>query len=1374
MSLETKSSDLRIFETQEIKAEIAQVPSIEKMILDADDFSKQLSMYSINHGPVDSSLIRDECLFEIFENTSDAYPERPAIIFQNKEYSYKEIDSSANRLGWYLRERGIQTGDKVGLLLENSVDMYVAMLGIMKSGAAYVPIDIGYPEDRVKYILENSEVSLTVTYSSIADFFAINDPILLLDQESDRINRHTCRRLERAETGVTPNDLGYIIYTSGSTGRPKGVQIEHKSVCNLVRATQKIYQIKPEDRVYQGFTVAFDASIEEIWMAFGHGAALIPKTREMQKAGFDFGKLLIEAKVTILSCVPTLMSMITEDIPSLRLIILGGEACPQHLVDKLSKPIRRLINTYGPTEATVIATYSELEPNKKVTIGRPLSNYSVYILNEDGSLASHGEAGELLIGGIGLARGYVGNSDLNQDKFIENPEFKSSKDPKKFNEIYPKRLYRTGDLARFCQGGEIEFLGRIDSQVKIRGFRVELSEIESVINSSRGVLTSVVSVHDSPEGIQKLAAYIVPEDKKESVDLANIYTLMKERLPSYMVPQYIDFIDKLPMLQSGKIDRKSLRLPNKMIIPQKSKNEVKPRTELEDKIAEIWKSVFKMESISIKDHFFNDLSGHSLFAASTISALRKYPEMSFLNFADIYESPTIELLAEKINSYKSNRPNNVEKIKKSFLTSSSISHALCGIGQALCFSLSSLLFSVLLMGGVYLLLWEVLSGTLNVGNIVIISGVLLLLGVGLFPFFILLTIAIKWIVIGRYKPGRYPLWGSYYLRWWFVRAFSLAPISLFEGTPLMPLYLRLMGSKVGKDCYINTNTIQTFDLISIGDKTSIGFDAQLLGYTVEDGCLVLGKVDIGSECYVGTHSILCPDTKMENGSMLLDQSTISEGITIPSGESWSGSPASISEPDEDILAIKTSSIGSSLKRKVAFGIAQFTVASYIFEFITLIASIPVLINMYFLYVSQKIWILAFLPLAATMFVLIMCTEIVFVKKIILGKINPGIYGIYSSFYFRKWMIDRLMAMSLSILHTLYATLYIVPFLRAMGVKIGKKAEVSTVMHISPDLLYMGDETFFADAAMIGTQKVYMNRMMIAESRIGRRSFIGNGSMLPINTTIGDNCLIGVLSVPPKGRITPSGTSWLGMPAMYLHKRDINNSFSDTETYSPSKLLYAKRLTIEFFKVILPITVDCFAVTLMLPILYYMYVDLYFWQSVLLFPLVMIAFLAASLLIVLLAKYVLIGTFKPQAKPLWSKFVWTNELITGLYETMVAPFLSVLVGTPFIAWFLRLFGCKIGKRTFIETTFFTEFDLVKIEDETAINHNATMQTHLFEDRVMKMSYLRIGKCCTVGSEAIVLYDTVMEEGAKLGSLSLLMKGETLPSWTSWEGNPVRTR
>jgi non-ribosomal peptide synthetase-like protein len=811
---------------------------------------------------------------------------------------------------------------------------------------------------------------------------------------------------------------------------------------------------------------------------------------------------------------------------------------------------------------------------------------------------------------------------------------------------------------------------------------------------------------------------------------------------------------------------------------------------------EVWKSVFKIESVSVKDHFFNDLGGHSLFAANTVSALRKDLKMTFLNFSDIYESPSIEELAKKVASHKSN-PGTVKDRKKSFLPPSPIKHTLCGIGQAATIYSLGLLASVVFLAIIYYLYNMYISGTLknmylsgalNIETvayiIVFILIVLMIIGLIAFPFLLFVPVIIKWVIIGRYKPGKYPLWGSYYFRWWLVRLLHGIP-SIFVGTPLMPVYLRLMGARVGKDCFIGTANIQIFDLVNIGDKTSIGQDAQLLGYTIEDGYLVLGNVEVGSECYIGTHSTLCPGSKMEDGSMILEQSMLSEGVTIPFGETWSGAPASITEPDNDILAMKKASFKeTSFKKQISFSIAHLIAVDLLgllVGFISLTATLPVLIAMliglYLMYLNYDLWTIVlavalFLPATAPLSVIITGAEIVVAKKIALRKTKPGVYGIYTGFYIRKWLVDSLIHMSLSLLHTLYATLYVVPFLRALGVTIGKRAEISTVTHIFPDLLYIGDESFFADASMAGTPKVYMNQFMLAEAKIGKRTFIGNSALVPINKTIEDNCLIGVLSIPPKGKVTATGTSWLGTPAMYLHKRDINKDFSETQTYSPTKSLYAKRLTIEFFRVILPSNILYILSILSLVSLYYMITTLPFWGAVLVSPFIVFTFGIAAALIVALVKYTLMGVYKPKARPLWSTFVWKTELVTGLYETINAPLISLLRGTPFAAPFLRLLGCKIGKRVFIDTTFFSEFDLVEIEDEAAINFNATMQTHLFEDRVMKMSYLKIGKRCTVGSGSVVLYDTIMEENSKLGSLSLLMKGEILPSWTSWEGNPAK--
>ncbi|MBC7473526.1 MAG: amino acid adenylation domain-containing protein [Candidatus Sericytochromatia bacterium] len=1326
------------------------------MITDFDSEQK-----NFNYGKIDLDFIKDECLFEIFEQTVDNFPNNIAVKFKGKSYTYKNIDLQANQLSRHLIKKGIERGDYVGIILERSAETYISMLAIMKAGAAYVPIESTFPEDRIKYIIDNCHTRKIITTEELAKKLSLENNTILIDTDKLLISEENDSRIYRDQTGVTNQDLCYVIYTSGSTGRPKGVQLEHRNVCNLVRASQSIYQIVPEDKVYQGFTTAFDASVEEIWMAFGNGATLIPATIEMQRSGSFLGKMLEEEEITVVSSVPTLLSLIADDIPTLRLLIFGGEVCPQHLIEKWSKPNRRLFNTYGPTEATVIATYSELKIGKKVTIGHPIPNYSTFILRDNGTKADIDQEGELLIGGIGLARGYLGKDDLTKEKFVYLPEINPDGD---------HRLYRTGDLVKFNQLGEIEFLGRIDDQVKIRGFRVELSEIEVVINSIDGVKTSITSLMELNHGIQTLVAYIIPKSKPENVNIDHLYEVLKTKLPAYMIPQQIEFIQEIPILANGKADRKNLPVP--INNSRNSKNFIAPITDVEKKITEAWENAFGIDKISINDHFFYDLGGHSLLVSIVISNLRKNPSMETLKFSDIYESPTIEELAKKVDSEQVDveaRTNKSENRKNDFLHSSKLKHAICGLGQAFSVYIAYFLFAIPVLISFYLFFSDTLDFTTDKEILFTF-----LLSVVYFPFLLTLSIIVKWTVIGKFKAGKYPLWGSYYFRWWFVRLFqSLFPAFLLAGTPVMPLYLKLMGAKIGKNCYVGTSTVQIFDLLNIGEQSSIGLDSQLLGYTVEDGYLILGNIDIGKNCYIGTHSIISIDTKMQDKSMILEQSMLPTGKTIPKDECWSGSPAAkIEKRDDDIEEMMLLPTDLSAKNSFFIGFLHL-IALYIFQLIPLVALFPVSYLMDLLYLDFNFLSVFFAPLGGLLFVVIMCTEIILLKKLTLGKVKHGIYNINSIFYFKKWIVDQLMYMSLSTLHSLYATIYTPIFLRFMGAKIGKNVEVSTVTHISPDLLSIGDYSFSADASMLGTPKIFNNKTKISEVKIGKKSFIGNSALLPINQVIGDNCLIGVLSTPPLRKEVESGSSWLGSPSIYLPKRDINTSFSEKQTYSPPKRLYIQRLIIEFIRVILPSTVSIVIFLSMLYILGHMDVYLYFSETILIFPLVMIGAELVGILIILIFKTLLIGRYKPKIRPLWSIFVWNTELVTGLYESISVPFfLNILRGTPFISWCLRILGAKIGKRVFLDSTFISEFDLVSLGDESAVNFNSTMQTHLFEDRVMKMSYLKIEKYCSIGNGSVVLYDTVMEEGAKLGNLSLLMKGETLISWSSWEGNPTR--
>ncbi|HEX5598531.1 MAG TPA: amino acid adenylation domain-containing protein, partial [Micromonosporaceae bacterium] len=383
-----------------------------------------------------------------------------------------------------------------------SVEMYVVLLAVGKAGAAFVPIDPEAPSDRVAYIAEDAGVDLLVTSAELASVAAgLERRVLLMEEAAAALSAAPATRPELDPVGGGYDPTAYVIYTSGSSGRPKGVEVAQSSICNFLDVVPGVYDVRPDDRVYQGMTIAFDFSIEEIWPTWAVGATLVAGPTDAGRFGAELADFLDEAAVTVLYCVPTLLATIPRELPRIRSLLVGGEACPGQLVERWSRPGRRILNTYGPTEGTVTATWCELRPGRLVTIGRPLPTYSIVLLDECRRRVPDGEVGEICIGGPGVARGYVGRPELTAERFIEHPLAPSG-----------SRLYRTGDLGRLTADGEIEYLGRADAEVKIRGHRVDLGEIENVLLEDPAVseaVAALVAVSDTPDAPRELAAYLV-------------------------------------------------------------------------------------------------------------------------------------------------------------------------------------------------------------------------------------------------------------------------------------------------------------------------------------------------------------------------------------------------------------------------------------------------------------------------------------------------------------------------------------------------------------------------------------------------------------------------------------------------------------------------------------------------------------------------------------------------------------------------------------------------------------------------------------------------------------------------------------------------
>ncbi len=1310
------------------------------------------------YGHILPGLAYRERLNGLFEESALIHAENVAVEAGTRRLTYRELDLKANQLAWHLRTLGVAAGSRVGILLERSLEAYIAILGVLKAGAAFVPLDTAFPVDRIEFIAADAGLSRVVTVGALASRLGSASALALpVDLEAEAIARAPLDRIPDPGPGSSDDELCYIIYTSGSTGRPKGVAIEHRSICNFVKVVKGTYGVRRTDRVYQGLSIAFDFSVEEIWPAWLSGATLVAGPTGACRLGPDLGRFLTENSITVMCCVPTLLATIDEDVPSLRLLNIGGEACPPELVTRWGRAGRRILNTYGPTEATVTATWTELAPGRKITIGKPLPTYRVFIADRNMKPAPVGEAGEIMIGGVGVARGYINREELNRKVFVRDPD-RDPNDP-------ASRLYRTGDLGRMTPEGEIEFLGRMDTQVKIRGYRIELSEIESVIRNDPSVKQVVVTTCGQSGQIQDLVAYIVPRNgRSDAAWTAEISEGVRQSLPPYMVPRFMEVIKELPLLASGKVDRSKLPRPD-FRRPASNRAHIEPSSPDESAIASIWASVFASGKISVQDDFFTDLGGNSLYAARAVSALRKDPAFAHLSVIDIYNYPTVRALADRaaalgpeLKEAAAPAGMKTKPEKRRFL--------LCGAIQG---SLIYLLVAASVLPLMPVFLWAMNRGVPTGGALGVMECVLMAAAVmTLFGF--VAPIAGKWLLLGRVKPGVHPLWGSFYVRWWLARKLMmLAPLGILSGSPLLASYARLLGAKIGSGCYLGTIQMSFFDMLEIGDGSSIGYNTQITGFKLERGMLRVGPIKMGRDCFVGNNSVVQPDTVIGESGKLGDQSLLPAGAAIPAGESWSGSPAQADAVSDPAKAWLHDLSPASVKPRRA----AFLLGALVQILVPILAMTPGVLFLWRLTLSGSgWWFLAGALPASLMFVIALCLLIAAGKTLLVPSVRPGTYRLDSSLYLRKWLADKLVESSLALVNSLYATLYLPPFLRLLGARIGKRVEVSTASNITPDLLTIRDESFVADMAFVGTGHIYRGHMQLGATTIGYRSFVGNAALLPAGRDLPDNTLLGVMSVPPCGEM-PEGSNWVGSPAVYLPRRQESESFSVEQTFQPTTALYMRRLTYEFFRVTLPgaLMFVLGGVTLKLCAMFARADSILLLAAV--FPLIYYGAALGLNLFPLLLKKLLIGVYKPLQRPLWNNFVWRTELITGVYENFTVPtLLGFFTGTPFAAMVLRRFGAKIGKRVFMDTTYLTEFDLVRVGDDAVIGQNSSLQTHLFEDRVMKMSYVTVGAGCSVGIRAIVLYDSVMSAGAGLDDLSLLMKGESLLPGTSWRGAPAR--
>jgi amino acid adenylation domain-containing protein len=581
-----------------------------------------------------------KCIHQLFEEQVKRTPDAVAVVCSQQQLTYNELNCRANQLAHYLQSLGVKPDTLVGICLERSLEMIVGLLGILKAGGAYLPLDPEYPSERLQFAIADAQLSLLLTQEGLIDKLPKHQaPLILLEQIREEINQNSQDNL----TGVvTANNLANLIYTSGSTGKPKGVMVEHRGLFNLAQAQIKTFNLQSNSRILQFASLNFDASIWEIILAMGAGATLYLDTKDALMPGLPLMGRLKDYGITHITLPPSALAALPlEDIPELQTIIVAGEACSEELIKQWATG-RNFFNAYGPTETSVCATVEKwTDETLKVTIGRPIANTQVYILDCHLQPVPIGVPGELHIGGMGLARGYLNRPELTQEKFIPNPFEKDEVIPptplnKGGNE--PSKLYKTGDLARYLPDGKIEYLGRIDNQVKIRGFRIELGEIEALLNQNQAVQSSCVIVREDNLGDKRLVAYVVPQPEI-NLTINEIRQFLRAKLPDYMVPTAFVFLDTFPLTPNGKIDRRALPAPDL----QGQGEYIAPRNPIEEKMAQIWAEVLKLERVSIEDNFF-ELGGHSLLATQVISRLQETFEI-VVPLRYLFESPTIAQLS---------------------------------------------------------------------------------------------------------------------------------------------------------------------------------------------------------------------------------------------------------------------------------------------------------------------------------------------------------------------------------------------------------------------------------------------------------------------------------------------------------------------------------------------------------------------------------------------------------------------------------------------------------------------------------------------------------------------------------------------------------
>jgi len=1270
-----------------------------------------------------SALLRAELaplprtLVDIFLDTVADAPEQPAIDNGSIVLTYAELEQAATEVVESLRELGIGRGARVGVrVTSGTADLYVAILGVLLAGCAYVPVDVDDPNERARTVFDEAEVAAV-----IGDGLAIS------------VRRPQTDPDLSAQAPEIADDA-WIIFTSGSTGKPKGVAVSHRSAAAFVDAEAAMFlqdaPLGPKDRVMAGLSVAFDASCEEMWLAWRYGACLVPAPRSLVRSGTDLGPWLVANKVTVVSTVPTLVSLWpTEALAAVRLLILGGEACPPEIGARLANSGREVWNTYGPTEATVVSCGAQLGPDGPVRIGLPLDGWDLAVIDGSGNPVPAGQTGELLIGGVGLAR-YL-DPEKDAEKYAAAPA------------LGWDRAYRSGDLVRF-DGEGLVFAGRADDQIKIGGRRIELGEIDSALLELPGVAGGAAAVRRTGAGNAVLVGYVSVD---ADFDAGVAEAALRERLPASNVPR-IAIVDTLPMRTSGKIDRDALPWP---VASAAAATDLLPGTS--GWLQELWQDILGAQAGAAADFFA--LGGGSLLAAQLVARLREqFPEVTV---AEVYEHPVLGDLATHLDSMESPAAVVDRKVRPVRIRA--------GVFQVIMAALLRCVgaFRWVVWLGVALALcgwlwrWDFLpqfpTAVLLLGLVVFVSPV----------GRVLLAAASARVLLRNVKPGIYGRGSKIHLRLWAAERFAeeVGADSL-ASAGLLKFYARLLGTSVGRGVDLHALPPIT-GFLTLGDNCSVELEVDLKGWWIDGDELHLGAIAIGPNARIGVRSTLGPGAKVGHGAEVGAGSTLLG--EVPNEMFAMGSPAQVA-----------GSARGPLISKQAPRIAGWSLV-YAVTGMT-ISALPVLVVALGLAAltplargtenAGAVWLLSWSPAVAVFAFLVLALVILVGVRLLSIRIDSGIHPVHSRPAWQVWTILRLLDEARTWLFPIYSSLLTPTWLRALGADIGRDVEASTVL-LLPSMTTVREGAFLADDTMLGMYELGGGWLRVEPVLIGKHAFVGNSGMAAPGRKVPKRGLVAVLSAAPRRAEAKKGTSWLGSPPTHLRRtvQDIDQE----RTYAPPFRLRLARAGFELARVLPVATQGVLAAAWAVAVTFVAHEYGWIWAILGAGPALVVAGIVAAL-IATAAKWLIVGRLSAGSRPLWHSMVWRGELADSFVEVLAASwFCSWASGTPALNWWLRSLGATVGRGVWTESYWLPEPDLITIGDGATVNRGCVVQTHLFHDRILGMDVVELKTGATLGPHSVVLPAAVIGRHATVGPGSLVMRGEAVPARTVWVGNPI---